>query len=85
MNPIDSSMAELEAEIFTLAGHPFDLGSAQELSEALFDRLSLPGGERLPPVRSSTPFRHLPLPSLRNFLAALGFRALGLILEAVSR
>lgn len=47
MNPIDSSMAELEAEIHALAGYPFDLGSAQELGETLFERLSLPGGERL--------------------------------------
>ena len=47
MNPIDISMAELEAEIHALAGYPFDLGSAQELGETLFERLSLPGGERL--------------------------------------
>ena len=34
-------IAELEAEIFELAGHEFTIGSPQQLGEVLFDELGL--------------------------------------------
>jgi DNA polymerase-1 len=40
-------MAELEREIFTLAGHPFNIGSPKQLGEVLFDELCLPGGKKM--------------------------------------
>ncbi|NQV19996.1 MAG: DNA polymerase I [Rhodospirillales bacterium] len=39
-------MATLEAEIHTLAGHPFNVGSPKQLGEVLFDEMSLPGGKK---------------------------------------
>jgi len=36
----------LEDEIYTLAGHKFNLGSPRQLGEFLFDSLKLPGGRR---------------------------------------
>src|SRR5262249_22410751 len=36
----------LEEEIYTLAGHKFNLGSPRQLGEFLFDSLKLPGGRR---------------------------------------
>jgi DNA polymerase-1 len=40
-------MAEMELEIHVLAGREFNLGSAKQLGEILFDELKLPGGRRL--------------------------------------
>jgi DNA polymerase-1 len=40
-------MAEMEREIHALAGREFNLGSAKQLGEILFDELKLPGGRRL--------------------------------------
>ncbi len=40
-------MAEMEREIHALAGREFNLGSAKQLGEILFDELKLPGGKRL--------------------------------------
>ncbi|HZB91423.1 MAG TPA: DNA polymerase I [Stellaceae bacterium] len=40
-------LAELEQEIFALAGHPFNIGSPKQLGEVLFDELSLPGGKKM--------------------------------------
>ncbi len=40
-------MAELEQEIFKLAGHPFNIGSPKQLGEVLFDEMSLPGGRKM--------------------------------------
>jgi DNA polymerase I len=36
----------LEQEIYELAGHKFNLGSARQLGELLFDNLKLPGGRK---------------------------------------
>jgi DNA polymerase I len=40
------SIARLEEEVYGLAGHKFNLGSARQLGELLFDRLGLPGGRK---------------------------------------
>jgi DNA polymerase-1 len=39
-------IAKLEQEIYGLAGHKFNLGSAKQLGELLFDGLKLPGGRK---------------------------------------
>jgi DNA polymerase I len=39
-------IAELEQHIYELAGHKFNLGSARQLGEFLFDSLKLPGGRK---------------------------------------
>jgi DNA polymerase I len=39
-------LADLEQEIHTLTGHPFNIGSPKQLGEVLFDELKLPGGKR---------------------------------------
>ena len=40
-------MAVMETAIHALAGAPFNLGSAKQLGEILFDRMGLPGGKRM--------------------------------------
>ncbi|WP_428377730.1 DNA polymerase I [Lichenicoccus sp.] len=40
-------MAVMETEIHRLAGRAFNLGSAKQLGEILFDEMSLPGGRRM--------------------------------------
>ena len=40
-------MAVMETEIHRLAGRAFNLGSAKQLGEILFDEMSLPGGKRM--------------------------------------
>ena len=40
------SMAGLEAEIHQMAGETFNVGSPKQLGEILFDKLSLPGGQK---------------------------------------
>ncbi len=40
-------MAAMETEIHGLAGEAFNLGSAKQLGEVLFDRMGLPGGKRM--------------------------------------
>ena len=39
-------IARLEQEIYELVGHTFNLGSAKQLGEILFDNLKLPGGRK---------------------------------------
>ena len=39
-------VAALEEEIYSLAGHKFNLGSPKQLGEFLFDNLKLPGGRK---------------------------------------
>jgi DNA polymerase I len=39
-------IAAFERQIFTLAGHPFNIGSPKQLGEVLFDELGLPGGKK---------------------------------------
>ena len=43
-NAFAQKMAGLEAEIHTLAGESFNVGSPKQLGEILFDKFSLPGG-----------------------------------------
>ncbi len=40
-------MAVMEKTIHELAGRPFNLGSAKQLGEVLFDEMKLPGGKRM--------------------------------------
>jgi DNA polymerase I len=43
----ETRMAAMERDIHRLAGHPFNLGSAKQLGEVLFDEMKLPGGKRM--------------------------------------
>src|SRR6185437_12553908 len=43
----EQRMAGMEHEIHRLAGREFNLGSAKQLGEVLFDEMSLPGGKRM--------------------------------------
>ncbi|HEY0418532.1 MAG TPA: DNA polymerase, partial [Acetobacteraceae bacterium] len=43
----ESRMAVMETDIHRLAGFPFNVGSAKQLGEVLFDRMGLPGGRRM--------------------------------------
>ncbi len=45
-NAFAQKMAQLEDEIGTLAGGPFNVGSPKQLGEILFDRMQVPGGEK---------------------------------------
>jgi len=45
-NAFAQKMAGLEAEIHQLAGETFNVGSPKQLGEILFDKMSLPGGEK---------------------------------------
>jgi DNA polymerase I len=45
-NAFAQKMAGLEDEIHTLAGEKFNVGSPKQLGEILFDKMSLPGGEK---------------------------------------
>ena len=40
------SMARLEAEIYEIAGEPFNLGSTKQLAEILFGKMGLPGARK---------------------------------------
>ena len=39
-------MAALEAEVYGLAGHEFNVGSPKQIGEILFDEMGLPGGKK---------------------------------------
>ena len=41
-----TKMAELEKEIFSMAGSEFNIGSPQQMGEVLFERMGLPGGRK---------------------------------------
>ena len=45
-NAFAQKMAGLEAEIHTLAGQDFNVGSPKQLGEILFDKMELPGGKK---------------------------------------
>ena len=45
-NAFAQKMAGLEAEIQELAGETFNVGSPKQLGEILFDKMSLPGGQK---------------------------------------
>jgi DNA polymerase-1 len=39
-------LAELERQVYKLAGHEFNIGSPKQLGEVLFDEMGLPGGQK---------------------------------------
>jgi DNA polymerase I len=43
----EQRMGVIEKDIHRLAGHPFNVGSAKQLGEVLFDEMKLPGGRRM--------------------------------------
>jgi DNA polymerase-1 len=43
----EARMAVMEQDIHRLAGEPFNVASAKQLGEVLFDRMALPGGKRM--------------------------------------
>ncbi len=43
----EQRMAVMEQDIHRLAGEAFNVGSAKQLGEVLFDRMGLPGGKRM--------------------------------------
>ncbi|OJY65919.1 MAG: DNA polymerase I [Rhodospirillales bacterium 70-18] len=43
----EARMAVIEQDIHRLAGEPFNVASAKQLGEVLFDRMGLPGGKRM--------------------------------------
>jgi len=43
---VDADVARLQAEIYALAGEPFNIGSPQQLGRILFDKLGLPAGRQ---------------------------------------
>jgi DNA polymerase-1 len=43
----EQRMFAMERDIHALAGRPFNLGSAKQLGEVLFDQMKLPGGRRM--------------------------------------
>ncbi len=45
-NAFAQKMAGLEAEIQSVAGQPFNVGSPKQVGEILFDKLGLPGGDK---------------------------------------
>ena len=45
-NAFAQKMAGLEAEIHSVVGRPFNVGSPKQLGEILFDEMKLPGGEK---------------------------------------
>ncbi|WP_374642788.1 DNA polymerase I [Tabrizicola sp.] len=45
-NVFAQKLVQLEEEIQSIAGEPFNVGSPKQLGEVLFDRMQVPGGER---------------------------------------
>lgn len=45
-NEFSTRIAALETQIHALAGHPFNVGSPQQIGAVLFDEMGLPGGGR---------------------------------------
>src|ERR1700744_120247 len=43
----EQRMGLIEKDIHRLVGHPFNVGSAKQLGEVLFDEMKLPGGKRM--------------------------------------
>ncbi len=54
-NAFAQKMAGLEAEIHTLAGETFNVGSPAQLGEILFGKMALPGGKKGKTGKYSTP------------------------------
>jgi len=51
---LSARLAEIESQVYQIAGEPFNLNSPQQLSEVLFDRLKIPPPDRT--QRTSTGF-----------------------------
>ncbi len=51
----EQKMAELEEDIYRLAGRPFHIGSPKQLGEVLFDELGLAGGKKTKTGAWATP------------------------------
>lgn len=43
----EKNLTDLTAEIYNLAGEPFDINSPRQLGDLLFEKLKLPGGKKL--------------------------------------
>ncbi len=43
---VDADVVRLQAEIYAIAGEPFNIGSPQQLGRVLFDKLGLPAGRQ---------------------------------------
>ncbi len=54
-NAFSQKMAQLEDEIFELAGEKFNVGSPSQVGEILFERMGLPGGKKGKTGKYSTP------------------------------
>ena len=43
---LDALIADMEARVYALAGHPFNINSPKQLAEVLFEELMLPAGKK---------------------------------------
>ena len=43
---LDALIADMEARVYALAGHPFNINSPKQLGEVLFEELMLPAGKK---------------------------------------
>src|SRR5947209_17709051 len=53
-NDFAARLAELEEEIYKVAGRPFNIGSGPQLRQVLFDELKLPTVSKTPKGEAST-------------------------------
>ncbi len=54
-NEFAAKLEAIEAEIYKVAGHPFNIGSRPQLRQVLFDELKLSVDSRRPPAASRAP------------------------------
>ncbi|MCB1751165.1 MAG: DNA polymerase I [Gammaproteobacteria bacterium] len=72
---LNERLEELQQQAFTVAGHPFNLGSPKQIGEIFFDELNLPVVAKTPKGAPST------AESVLQELAERGFELPALILE----